>query len=989
MKIKELIIYGYGKFENRQLKLSNDSLQVIYGLNEAGKSTIMSFIHSILFGFPTKQQSERRYEPKHGGKYGGALFVENSNHEILKIERISGKSTGDVFVYNNKGQIGSEDELKQLLKGMDKSTFQSIFSFDLKGLQHVYELNREMLGKYLFLSSIFGTEAIYLLQDKLAKKQDDLYKPNGRKPILNSLLTELKTDRENLLNAKAFEDEYHELILEQKKLEQHLNEIRSEKSAIQVRLKQLEKAAAVLPLLQQKQNCLDELAKLPAPSEFPENGLFRLEQVVAKLHPIEGQLQTLTEKEKRLINDLKALHVHQDDVLQDWQNVHSLKDEFLLIRQYLTESETLKLELKQLQKKIDEDLLYLFGSTNEKEIEHIQTTMIMKEQLKQAVKQYTQLMNQKQWLDEQFERAKETLEESEQQLEKLKSLSIGKQKRLELEAEKSDLEAQLEKMKHRSDVIQQKEQLKSQMTKREKIVQKKKKAWKRVVFGASMLSMIGFIILIAFNQLFYAIVFLPLFILFLMLGPKEDELLHHLKEQYDQLENSLQFVNHGDVKRLEDKLEQIKIRLLKEEQILQKIEVEAMNVENKERSYDRIVSQYETWERDVHQLQEHLQPFYHILKTTDEVAPELLLERYERIVQCQKQIREKLQRREKLQHIKEKVRQFSEKLAPLLNRYQITSSHLEGKVLELNEKLEKAVSILTSLDHVKEELKEIQSIRTYVQQEIEKLLKSANVSTVEQFREKSVLIQKRKELEKQLLWIEGQVSSKGAISLKQIEEEFDLKTINTEESKLESALEEFSRKEEASQKRLAETKVRLQNIEDSGTYSELKYKFEMKRAETKKMAQKWAVYAVAKDLMQKTVDYHRANRMPKMLEKAEGYFRFLTGNQYTSIMLPEEKTSILAKRRDGVYFHAEELSQGTAEQLYAAIRFALVEQMSERIKLPIMIDDSFVNFDHERLERSIQLIRQLSKKYQVLLFTCHRHIVDAFHEQEIITLSEN
>ena len=63
MKIMEIYIYGYGKFED--VKFSNlHNQQVFYGENEAGKSTIMSFIHSILFGFPTKQQMNYAMNPK-------------------------------------------------------------------------------------------------------------------------------------------------------------------------------------------------------------------------------------------------------------------------------------------------------------------------------------------------------------------------------------------------------------------------------------------------------------------------------------------------------------------------------------------------------------------------------------------------------------------------------------------------------------------------------------------------------------------------------------------------------------------------------------------------------------------------------------------------------------------------------------------------------------------------------------------------------------
>ncbi|MDU1530096.1 MAG: AAA family ATPase, partial [Staphylococcus warneri] len=52
MIIKSLEIYGYGQFVQRNIEF-NQSFTEIFGENEAGKSTIQAFIHSILFGFPT------------------------------------------------------------------------------------------------------------------------------------------------------------------------------------------------------------------------------------------------------------------------------------------------------------------------------------------------------------------------------------------------------------------------------------------------------------------------------------------------------------------------------------------------------------------------------------------------------------------------------------------------------------------------------------------------------------------------------------------------------------------------------------------------------------------------------------------------------------------------------------------------------------------------------------------------------------------------
>ena len=77
MKIEKLIIYGFGKHENVTVDFTS-GINVVYGLNEAGKTTIQQFILHVLFGFPQRNSALLRYEPKSGGKYGGQVqLVDN------------------------------------------------------------------------------------------------------------------------------------------------------------------------------------------------------------------------------------------------------------------------------------------------------------------------------------------------------------------------------------------------------------------------------------------------------------------------------------------------------------------------------------------------------------------------------------------------------------------------------------------------------------------------------------------------------------------------------------------------------------------------------------------------------------------------------------------------------------------------------------------------------------------------------------------------
>ncbi|MHB8780436.1 MAG: ATP-binding protein [Candidatus Geothermincolia bacterium] len=65
------------------------------------------------------------------------------------------------------------------------------------------------------------------------------------------------------------------------------------------------------------------------------------------------------------------------------------------------------------------------------------------------------------------------------------------------------------------------------------------------------------------------------------------------------------------------------------------------------------------------------------------------------------------------------------------------------------------------------------------------------------------------------------------------------------------------------------------------------------------------------------------------------------------------------------------LSHGTVDQLYLAARLALMRAICGESRPPLVMDDSFVAYDAERLARALRLLRSLAADYQVLLFSCY------------------
>lgn len=128
------------------------------------------------------------------------------------------------------------------------------------------------------------------------------------------------------------------------------------------------------------------------------------------------------------------------------------------------------------------------------------------------------------------------------------------------------------------------------------------------------------------------------------------------------------------------------------------------------------------------------------------------------------------------------------------------------------------------------------------------------------------------------------------------------------------------------------------------------------------------------------LDLASNERFPKMLKDAKKYFELLTGGRYIDIELDKK---LKVKRADGKKFDIEYLSRGTSEQLYFALKLAFVEQISDKIALPILIDDAFVNFDAQRTNYIVKLLEELAKKTQVLIFTARQDLVDSLNIEPI------
>jgi len=157
--------------------------------------------------------------------------------------------------------------------------------------------------------------------------------------------------------------------------------------------------------------------------------------------------------------------------------------------------------------------------------------------------------------------------------------------------------------------------------------------------------------------------------------------------------------------------------------------------------------------------------------------------------------------------------------------------------------------------------------------------------------------------------------------------------------------------------------------------------------ELEEEAKVWAAYRTARHVITQTVEKYKNEHLPRMLAKAEEFLHFLTDGNYVRMIPKEAGTGFLIQRNDQTYFEANELSQATTEQVYVSLRLALTVTLYEQYKLPIIIDDSFVNFDKLRTSKIMKLLKEFSH-HQVFFFTCHEHMLEYFHEEDILKLEK-
>ncbi len=299
MRIERLALESFGHFRGQSLEFG-PGVTLLCGPNEAGKSTLLGFIRSMLFGFEGRN-NPLRYEPE-GGALAGELWLA-TEFGRLKVRRTSGrKVVGDVTIRDQNGQTLAETKLADALSGVERELFFQVFAFSLDELSEFEKLSKETsIHEALLAAGMRGARRLPLATAALAKSTDELFTPRSRNKPLNQRFEELEQVQEQL---RMLGDRPAELI----ELEARRRGLRTQLEALVVREREDSARLAVFERLVASAadvaafGLLErDLAGTERLAAFPEELVARFEQLGERRQRAKTELGNLEREREQLV----------------------------------------------------------------------------------------------------------------------------------------------------------------------------------------------------------------------------------------------------------------------------------------------------------------------------------------------------------------------------------------------------------------------------------------------------------------------------------------------------------------------------------------------------------------------------------------------------------------------------------------------------------------------------------------------------------------
>ena len=326
MRIDRLDLIAYGPFSDKSLNLSDGAsgLHLIYGDNEAGKSTSLRALIAWLFGIPTRTNDNYLHSNPQL-RIGGKLRL--SGGAEIEFVRRKGKK-GTLLEPGTDATLDDSVLSPFLPVGIDENLFTKLYGIDHDGLvaggQELLNQSGD-LGQALFSAAV-GTASLREILSDLQNGAEELFKPRASKKLVNRAISSFKEAQKRIKDSslpvaewKRLQKELADTLAAIQQVEEDINGKSKEKS----RLDRLNRVKGVLAERRAVMARIEELGEvLLLPQDFDDkrkiagdklqNAAETKARAEAKLSRLKEESETLNVRNELLDSEEAILTIHKE-----------------------------------------------------------------------------------------------------------------------------------------------------------------------------------------------------------------------------------------------------------------------------------------------------------------------------------------------------------------------------------------------------------------------------------------------------------------------------------------------------------------------------------------------------------------------------------------------------------------------------------------------------------------------------------------------------
>lgn len=970
MRIERLEIDGFGRFHDVAWTF-DEGLSVLHGANEAGKTTLLNALRALLFGFEATRDGRTWYPALAGGRRGGRLVLRARDGGRWTVERHGERGgTGALVVRAPNGNQGGQETLDRLLGGAGRDLFTNIFAFGLGELQTFASLSADgVRGRIYGAGAGLGGTSAVDLERRLRQQLDAAFLPRGRERPLNQLLARIEELRREVADLGRQPQEHAEAHREREALRARAAELRGavraerEREARLVRLLEARDAAAEVALL------TDELAAGDASLDhFVPDAVILLERHLAALA---AATSALTQVERELAEaraERERLPV-DDAVLAVAERVLALRDERSARGPAAEHRRQLEAAVSRHAQAVQEQVARAGGLDEERlralddSIVAVERTRELERRLVEARNLATEAERRHRLLAEEVQRAGETPDAAGEErsddarLEALEGLDALRLRRAVAEATSAG----------------------------------RPPAWLAPAAGL-VLAIAAVAVGTALGQPFPGVLAGAVLgvgtalALRAAIGGGPDDLPAIESERRLLLERAglPAGADDGAVRRLADELAARRTQAGLEAD-------RRAAVAARRRQLDAAEREMGTAREELAAAEAGWAGWLDAAGLPEEITPEAARQVLAAATIARRAATERDDGGRRLAELDAADEASAGRVAELAGALGLAAPAddpgRDALVLAAVSRLEAARDterrireLDASIDRLADRHRGCRDAVEERERALATFLGEVGCPDPDSLRRRDVEASARRasmarlrELRAGLAGMAGGMDAVDALVAE---------ALGADSAELEAAradahqqVERLEDEEREVLNRIGALDARIVQLECAEELGARRQELAMLEGRAAALAREWAVRALTLRLLEETRSRYERERQPDVVRAATSHFERITDGRYARIVAPPGESGVRVETEGGQARTTDELSRGTAEQLYLALRFGLIEEFARSAEpLPVVMDDILVNFDAERAARAAAAIRDLAERHQVLYFTCHRQI---------------